>query len=608
MTTTHAQETFHAFQNAVAHNMSNFDEALMSDDEEEDYCPLCIEPLDITDKNFFPCPCGYQICQFCYNNIRQNPELNGRCPACRRKYDDEGVRYVVLTAEEIKMEKSNQAKRDRERKQREKERKENEFSNRKHLAGVRVIQKNLVYVVGVNPPVPYDEVSSTLRSDKYFGQYGRINKIVVNRKSPHAGDNFHHHTPGYGVYITFASKDDAAKCIAKVDGTYMDGRLIKAAYGTTKYCSSYLRGLSCPNPNCMFLHEPGEEADSFNKRELHGKQQAQQAQQQQNGGTSSAGNIYGKPSTNNNSTNGLSTLNTYQSGSSSPALVKAQLHHDNNNVGNAVLTPAPKPTGANPWGISQTSTPVTSLNLSKNISANNLPTLGDSLNQHLNSPTVATTTINNNNTQLKNNTNDIEHHDKSHNKKKHNATIEQNYVDPYDSLGSAVTFMDDTIKKFSKYQNRPIKLKSSIIKNPAYNNYPSLFTWNNVEPSKKCDKILTKKLIDILAIKPTDHSSSVLQFLQSVSNANGNNINGTMQLPLDGSELSSNSGTPLPQNNISLQMQQQGLNVRNQPSIFPNVGGNPETMTKDTSSPTPSNNSSDLLNQLINGRGVAANN
>ena len=36
--------------------------------------------MDISDKNFKPCPCGYQICQFCYNNIRQNPELNGRCP------------------------------------------------------------------------------------------------------------------------------------------------------------------------------------------------------------------------------------------------------------------------------------------------------------------------------------------------------------------------------------------------------------------------------------------------------------------------------------------------------------------------------------------------
>jgi hypothetical protein len=31
------------------------------DDEEEEYCPLCCETLDITDRNFFPCPCEYQV-------------------------------------------------------------------------------------------------------------------------------------------------------------------------------------------------------------------------------------------------------------------------------------------------------------------------------------------------------------------------------------------------------------------------------------------------------------------------------------------------------------------------------------------------------------------
>jgi hypothetical protein len=30
-------------------------------DFEEDLCPLCLEELDITDKNFKPCTCGYQV-------------------------------------------------------------------------------------------------------------------------------------------------------------------------------------------------------------------------------------------------------------------------------------------------------------------------------------------------------------------------------------------------------------------------------------------------------------------------------------------------------------------------------------------------------------------
>lgn len=99
--------------------------------------------MDISDKNFKPCPCGYQVCQFCYNNIRQNPELNGRCPACRRPYDDESVEYKIVSQEEWKYEQSKQSRKDRERKQKEKEKKENEQASRKHLAGMRVIQKKL---------------------------------------------------------------------------------------------------------------------------------------------------------------------------------------------------------------------------------------------------------------------------------------------------------------------------------------------------------------------------------------------------------------------------------------------------------------------------------
>ena len=88
----HVHQNLHEIQQAL----SNYDTSFLSDDE-EDLCPLCIEPLDVTDKNFKPCPCGYQICQFCYNNIRQNPELNGRCPGCRRIYDDDNVEYIVLS-------------------------------------------------------------------------------------------------------------------------------------------------------------------------------------------------------------------------------------------------------------------------------------------------------------------------------------------------------------------------------------------------------------------------------------------------------------------------------------------------------------------------------
>lgn len=236
-------------------------DSFISDDEEE-LCPLCVEEMDISDKNFKPCPCGYQVCQFCYNNIRQNPQLNGLCPACRRPYDDESVEYRIISQEEWKMVHEKQARKERERKQRQREKKESEQSSRKHLSGMRVIQKNLVYVIGLNPNIPTEELHHTLRTDQFFGQYGKIQKIVINRRTNANGN------PGIGVYVTFARKEDAAKCIAAVDGSLNDGKYLRAAYGTTKYCSSYLRGQTCPNPNCMFLHEPGEEADSYTRQDL----------------------------------------------------------------------------------------------------------------------------------------------------------------------------------------------------------------------------------------------------------------------------------------------------------------------------------------------------
>lgn len=60
------------------HRMSHSPE--MKDDPME--CPLCMEPLEIDDVNFFPCTCGYQICRFCWHRIRTDE--NGLCPACRK--------------------------------------------------------------------------------------------------------------------------------------------------------------------------------------------------------------------------------------------------------------------------------------------------------------------------------------------------------------------------------------------------------------------------------------------------------------------------------------------------------------------------------------------
>lgn len=47
--------------------------------------------------------------------------------------------------------------------------------------------------------------------------------------------------------------------------------LFQASLGTTKYCSYFLKSMQCPKPDCMYLHELGDEAASFTKEEMQVK-------------------------------------------------------------------------------------------------------------------------------------------------------------------------------------------------------------------------------------------------------------------------------------------------------------------------------------------------
>ena len=99
----------------------------------------------------------------------------------------------------------------------ESEQRQVETLNRKNLAGIRVVQKNLVYVVGLSQKSSEEEFLRTLRGPQYFGQYGKITKIVVSKAKE--GQNNTNNNNSIGVYVTFESREDAAKCIAAVDGS-----------------------------------------------------------------------------------------------------------------------------------------------------------------------------------------------------------------------------------------------------------------------------------------------------------------------------------------------------------------------------------------------------
>ena len=81
----------------------------------------------------------------------------------------------------------------------------------KKLANLRVIQKTLVYVIGLAPDIAQE---STLRSMEFFGQYGKIEKIVINTNNIYNGSRG---GPSYSAYMTFSNPRDSAIAILSVD-------------------------------------------------------------------------------------------------------------------------------------------------------------------------------------------------------------------------------------------------------------------------------------------------------------------------------------------------------------------------------------------------------
>lgn len=132
------------------------------------------------------------------------------------------------------------------------------------LAGLRVLQRSLVYIVGLSPSISQEEL---LVKQEFLGQYGKIKKCVVNKNS-----GYKHGTTGlsFVVYVTYEREEEASGCIAvritqAVDGFLYDGRVLKASLGTTKYCSFFLRGAKCHRADCLFLHQYAPVRDTFKR-------------------------------------------------------------------------------------------------------------------------------------------------------------------------------------------------------------------------------------------------------------------------------------------------------------------------------------------------------
>ena len=91
-----------------------------------------------------------------------------------------------------------------EKRQKDQQKKQKATENRKHLANVRVVQRNLVFVVGLSPRLADPEVTiyillnfaswvkslfpfQVLKRHEYFGKFGKIHKVVINHSTQYAG-------------------------------------------------------------------------------------------------------------------------------------------------------------------------------------------------------------------------------------------------------------------------------------------------------------------------------------------------------------------------------------------------------------------------------------
>ncbi|PUZ52311.1 hypothetical protein GQ55_6G260100 [Panicum hallii var. hallii] len=241
----------------------------MSDDGDHT-CPLCAEEMDITDQQLKPCKCGYDICVWCWHHIidmAEKEETEGRCPACRTPYDKDRIVKMAATCERTVADK-NAEKKHKTQKVKPKAAAAaaaaTSVEAKKHLAGVRVIQRNLVYIIGLPAHLCNESV---LERREYFGQYGKVLKVSVSRPtgppSQQASAN-----NNISVYITYAKEEEAIRCIQAVHNFVLEGKILRACFGTTKYCHAWLRNMTCGNPDCLYLHEVGGQEDSFTKDEV----------------------------------------------------------------------------------------------------------------------------------------------------------------------------------------------------------------------------------------------------------------------------------------------------------------------------------------------------
>ena len=140
----------------------------------------------------------------------------------------------------------------------------NQIQRRDPKEEARIITKNLVYIIGLSSSLANRE---KLLKYEYLGQYGKIIKIVVNRNKAFYVNN--PNDPTFSAYVTYSKPEEASIAILSLDNIKIDNHIIKASFGTTKYCSFFLKGNICTNKECVFLHKLADENNIIKRGDLN---------------------------------------------------------------------------------------------------------------------------------------------------------------------------------------------------------------------------------------------------------------------------------------------------------------------------------------------------
>ena len=124
--------------------------------------------------------------------------------------------------------------------------------NTKMLNKCKILQRNVIFITGIPKDIENEEL---LKSSSYFGQYGVIKNIIINKTIIKKGltpdpDTF----AAYITYIDIFSACYAYICLSACNIPDMPN--LNISFATTKFCKFFLKHTPCELKACSFYHNP----------------------------------------------------------------------------------------------------------------------------------------------------------------------------------------------------------------------------------------------------------------------------------------------------------------------------------------------------------------